>query len=267
MNHLLVQAMVCLMAVTGTVAHAQQREEENIKTEDVTYTDHGTKLHSYVAWDADKKGKRPVVVVVPEWWGNNDYAKMRARMLADLGYIAIAADMYGDGKMADNPQKAQEYATPFYQNPELGKQRIEAAIARVKQYKEADPTKIAAVGYCFGGSMVLNAIKLGTNLKGVVSFHGGLATAPAKKGIKGKILVCHGAADKFVPETDVTNFKKDLETNSITYKFISYPDATHAFTNPNATETGRKFNIPIAYNEAADKKSWADMMAFLKEIF
>lgn len=123
------------------------------------------------------------------------------------------------------------------------------------------------MGYCFGGSMVLNAIKLGTNLKGVVSFHGGLDTAPAQKGTKGKILVCHGAADKFVDDSDVVNFKKDLETAGVTYKFITYADATHAFTNPNATETGRKFNIPIAYNEAADKKSWADMMAFLKELF
>ena len=131
MKHLLVQALVCLMAVTGTVAHAQQREEGNIKTEDVTYTDHGTKLHGYVAWDATQKGKRPVVVVVHEWWGNNDYAKMRARMLAGLGYIAIAADMYADGKMADNPQNAQELSGPFYKNPDMGKQRIEAAIARV----------------------------------------------------------------------------------------------------------------------------------------
>jgi len=236
--------------------------------EDVTYASDGITMKGYVAYDGDKKGKRPAIVVVPEWWGNTEYAKMRARMLAELGYIAIAADMYGEGKIAEDPKTAMEYAGPFYKDPSLGRGRISAAITKVKECAQTDASRIAAIGYCFGGSMVLNAAKMGTDLKGVVSFHGGLATAPASKGsVKGKILVCHGGADKFVPETDIANFKKNLDSAGVTYQFITYPNATHAFSNPAATATGKKFNMPIEYNEAADKKSWEDMKSFLKGIF
>src|SRR4029079_17160087 len=143
--------------------------------------------------------KRPAIIVVPEWWGCTEYTRMRARMLAELGYIAIATDMYGDGKIADNPTDAQTYATPFYKDPVLGKSRIAAAVNKISTYPQADVNKMAAIGYCFGGSMVLNAAKLGMNFKGVVSFHGGLAGVPATPGTtKAKILVCHGAADKFI---------------------------------------------------------------------
>jgi dienelactone hydrolase len=189
-------------------------------------------------------------------------------MLAELGYIAIATDMYGEGKIANDPKAAQAYAMPFYNNPKMGLEKIEAAIAKLKEYQQTDVNKIAAIGYCFGGSMVLNASKMGLDLKGVVSFHGGLATVPADKGVvKGKILVCHGAADKFVSAADINAFRQNLDVVGVPYTFIEYPNATHAFTNPDATANGKKFNMPIAYNEAADKKSWKDMQAFLKEIF
>lgn len=251
-----------------TAAHAQAKKAVKIVGEEVTYTENGTTLKSYVAYDAGKNGKRPVVIVVPEWWGVTEYTKRRARMLAELGYIAIATDMYGDGKVAADPKQAQEYATPFYQDPNMGKNRIVAAILKVRQYPQADQQKIAAIGYCFGGSMVLNAAKLGTYLNGVVSFHGGLKTVPASKGVvTGKMLVLNGGADKFVPEEDIANFKKNLDTAGVSYKFISYPGALHAFTNPDATANGKKFNMPIAYNASADKKSWAEMRTFLWNIF
>jgi len=251
-----------------TVVHAQPKKASKIVGEEVTYTENGTTLKGYVAYDASKKGTRPVVIVVPEWWGVTEYAKRRARMLAELGYIAIAADIYGDGKIATDPKTAQEYATPFYQDPNMGRNRIVAAILKVRQYPQADQKKIAAIGYCFGGSMVLNAAKLGTQLNGVVSFHGGLKTVPASKGVvTGKVLVLNGGADKFVPEEDIANFKKNLDTAGVSYKFISYPGALHAFTNPESTENGKKFSMPIAYNESADKKSWVEMKVFLKNIF
>lgn len=248
------------------VVAAGRANAKNIKTEEVVYNANGVAMHGMVAWDADVKGKRPAIVVVPEWWGITDYAKKRARMLAEQGYIAIAADMYGDGKIAADPKTAMEYAGPFYQDPKLGQQRIEAAIAKLKQYPETDSKRIAAIGYCFGGSMVLNAAALGTDLTAVVSFHGGLKTAPAAKGsVKGQILVCNGAADKFVPKEDIDAFRKNLDEMKVHYKFINYANATHAFTNPESTENGKKFNLPIAYNEAADKKSWNDMKTFFNE--
>jgi len=240
-----------------------------IKEKVVTYTADGVTLKSYVFYNENQKGKRPAIIVAPEWWGNNEYAKKRAHMLAELGYIAIATDFYGDDKFGTNPAEAQALATPFYKDPALGKARIDAAIDKIKEYPQTDPAKIAAIGYCFGGSMVLNAAKMGSDLKGVVSFHGGLGgSVPAKKGsTKAKILVCHGDADKFSTEADIQKFKTNLNEESVPYTFIVYPNATHAFTNPHSTDTGKKFKMPIAYNEAADKKSWSDMQKFFKTIF
>lgn len=259
-----------IMALLASVLVVSARHKISIKEEAVTYTSNGVTLKSFVYYDENKKGKRPAVIVVPEWWGNNEYAKMRAHKLAELGYIAIATDFYGEDKIAADPKEAQELATPFYKDAQLGESRIVAAINKLKEFKQTDENKIAAIGYCFGGSMVLNAATLGTpELKGVVSFHGGLvAVPPATTGsVKSKILVCHGDADKFVPPADVTKFKNNLDSLSVPYTFIAYPNATHAFTNPQSTATGKKFSMPIEYNEAADKKSWNDMKAFFKKLF
>lgn len=247
--------------------HAQTKT--SIKGEEVSYTSaDGTNLKGYVAYNVKIKGKRPVIVVIPEWWGCNEYVRKRADMLAKLGYIAIAADFYGEGKLANDPQEAGALAGAFYGNPQLAKQRIEAAVNKVKEFPQADAAKMACIGYCFGGSMSLNAAKLGMDFKGVVSFHGGLAGVPATTGTtKAKILVCHGAADKFVSDEEVKNFRHNLDSVKVPYTFIAYPNATHAFSNPDATAVGKKFSMPIEYNEAADKKSWADMKTFFKTIF
>jgi dienelactone hydrolase len=239
-----------------------------IKEEVVTYTANGVTCKGFVAWDESKSGKRPAILVIPEWWGLNDYAKYRARELAGLGYIAMAADMFGDGKIAANPQEAQEYTKPFYSDPNLAKSRIDAALQKLKTFPVADANNMAAIGYCFGGSCVLNAAKLGADVKGVVSFHGGLTGAPANKNLlKAKILVCNGAADKFVSEQSITDFRHGLDSIGADYTFKSYANATHAFTNPASTETGKKFNMPIEYNEAADKASWNDMKVFFASLF
>lgn len=250
------------------IANAQGRGAK-ISGEEITYKSaDGTTLKGYVAFDENKKGKRPAIVVIHEWWGCNDYARHRADMLAGLGYIAIAADMYGNGKEGPTPKEAGELATPFYQNPQLAKERIEAAVNKLKEYEQTDATQMACIGYCFGGSMSLNAANLGMDFKGVVSFHGGLAVVPAEAGkTKAKVLVCHGAADKFISDEEIKKFKDNMDASKVDYTFISYPEATHAFSNPEATENGKKFNIPIAYNMAADKKSWEDMKEFFKKIF
>jgi len=260
-------ALIILIMVTA-ISLNTQNVHASIKGEEITYSDGATILKGYVAYNEEQEGKRPAIIVVPEWWGCGEYVRIRARMLAELGYIAIAVDMYGDGKIANNPGEAQAFAGVFYKDPALGKSRIEAAIKKISSYAQTDVNKLGAIGYCFGGSMVLNAAKLGMDFKGVVSFHGGLAGVPAAPGVtKAKILVCHGGADKFVSDGDIKNFKDNLDAVKVTYAFNSYDGATHAFSNPDATATGKKFSMPIEYNEAADKQSWKDMKEFLGKVF
>jgi dienelactone hydrolase len=245
------------------IAHAE------IVGKTVDYSSGSTNLKGYLAYDASLKGKHPAVIVVHEWWGLNDYPKKRAVMLAQLGYVAFAIDMYGGGKIAENPADAQKYAGESMKDFSSLKDKFSAALDLLKKNEHVDPNNIAAIGYCYGGGVVLNMARAGFDLKGVVSFHGTL-TAPeaAQKGkVKAKLLVCNGGADKFVSEESITNFKKEMHSAGVEYSFISYKDATHAFSNPDATEAGKKFNMPIAYNEKADKKSWADMKKFLKAAF
>jgi dienelactone hydrolase len=193
---------------------------------------------------------------------------MRARQLAMSGYIAMAVDMFGDGKVALNPKDAQELTMPFYKDPQLAKNRLDAAIKKIKEYAQTDPHNIAAIGYCFGGFVVLNSAKLGADLKGVVSFHGGLGGAPFNKNLlKAKILACQGESDKFVTMQDAEVFKHKLDSIGAVYTFKSYANATHAFTNPDATKIGKQFNLPIEYNPIADKDSWNDMKIFFTGLF
>ena len=256
--------LTSLLIISVLTISAQKKSI--IKGEEVSYTLDGTSFKGYVAYNTKQKGKRPAIIVIPEWWGATEYAKMRARKLASLGYIAIAVDMYGNGKIAADPKEAMALAGPFYKDPQMGKNRIEAAINKLKEFPQTDADNLGAIGYCFGGSMVLNAAKMGVDIKSVVSFHGGLATVPATEGsTKAKILVCHGGADKFITPDDIKNFKGNLDSLKVPYTFIVYTGATHAFTNPMSTATGKKFNMPIEYNAAADKKSWNDMKAFFKK--
>lgn len=262
-----------LILINTTIAMSSRANTNSmipgLVEEEVSYVANGDTMKGFVAYSPVFEGKRPAILVVPEWWGNNDYSRMRVRMLAQLGYIAMAVDMYGNGKIATTPQEAQQLAGVLYKDPQLAKARIEAAIKKLLSYPEADPTKLAAIGYCFGGSMVLNAAKEGMDFKGVVSFHGGLSGGVmAKKGaVKAKILVCHGGADKFSTQADIDNFKKNLDEAGATYTFKVYLGATHAFTNPASTEVGKKFNMPIEYNKEADEQSWQDMKDFFKTIF
>jgi dienelactone hydrolase len=239
-----------------------------IKEETVVYTDGKDTLKGFVAYDESITTKRPAVLVVPEWWGLTDYPKMRARELAKLGYIAMAVDMYGNGKIAGDPKTAGESAMPWYKDPKAAQRRIDAAASYIKGNQLTDTAQLAAIGYCFGGSMVLNAAKLGSNFKGVVSFHGALegGVTPQKGLTKANILVCNGEADPWVTAEQIATFKKQLDSVGAPYTFKQYPGATHAFSNPEATEKGKKFNIPIAYNGAADTASWKDMQDFFRSV-
>ena len=267
-SFIITASIAILFSCNNKKEEKQEVKEPRLKEENVTYTLDSVTMNGYVVYDENIEGARPAVIVVHEWWGLNDYPKMRARELAKLGYIAMAADIYGNGKTVDNPSDAGNMATPFYQDPQMAKARLDAAIAKLKTYQQADASKFAAIGYCFGGGLLLNAARLGEDVKGVVSFHGGLVGTPADKNLlKADILVCHGAADQFVQQTEVDLFKKQMDSIGARYSFKAYEGATHAFTNPAATETGKKFNIPIAYNAAADSASWNDMKEFLGRIF
>lgn len=226
-------------------------------------------MKGMIAYNDTIKSKRPGVLVVHEWWGQNNYARSRARQLAALGYTAMALDMYGDGKTADHPKDAGAFAGAVGGNLPLAKARFDAALARLKQEKTVDASNVAAIGYCFGGGIVLQMARMGADVRGVASFHGSVASdISAEKGkVNAAVRVFNGAADPFVKPEQIEAFRHEMDAAGVDYKVVSYQNAKHSFTNPGATELGKKFNLPLEYNENADKDSWAKMQAFFKEIF
>lgn len=240
-----------------------------LHTKEIDYRSNGQVLKGYLAYDKKIKGKRPGVLVVHEWWGHNEYARKRARMLADLGYTAFALDMYGDGKQAGHPDEAGKFAQEVSSNKEIAEKRFMAALNLLRSQETVISDQIAAIGYCFGGGVVLHMARTGADLDGVVSFHGSLTTdTPAKPGIvQASILVLHGADDPFITPEQVEQFKQEMQEAGVDYKFVSYPGVRHSFTNPDADSYGEKFKIPLKYDPEADKLSWAEMQAFFKLLF
>lgn len=241
----------------------------DIQAEQIQYEANSVNLNGYIAWDADQKGPRPGVLVVHEWWGQTDYIRLRARMLAELGYTGFAVDMYGNGKTAANPDEAGELMTEVLNNMDEGVARFEAARRALKTHSSADASKTAAMGYCFGGAVVLEMARRGLDLKGVASFHGALSTQTKVEpgSIKAKVLVLHGDDDVLIPQEQVDAFKSEMHNAQADMKFIGYPGALHGFTNPEATANGEKYGLPLAYNEAVDMESWNELKKFLDEIF
>jgi dienelactone hydrolase len=255
--------------LTLLLADSSAQAKSIIEETTVEYTAKGVVMKGYLAYDKNINGKRPGVLVVHEWWGLNDYARTRARMLAELGYAAMAVDMYGEGKQAEHPDDAGKFSSELMKNFGTAKDRFIAAMEFLKAQPMVNPNKIAAIGYCFGGGIVLNMARQGVDLKGIASFHGSLATVtPAEKGsVKAKILVLHGADDKFITVEQIEAFKNEMKNAGADFRFIAYPGALHSFTNPEADEYGKKFKIPVAYNAEADKKSWKELKKFLQQIF
>ena len=235
--------------------------------EEVSYDIDGKNHTSFVAYKGEADEVKPVVMVLPEWWGITDYAKDRAKQLAELGYFAMVVDYYGDGKTVENPEEAAKLSGEFYKVPINAKLMFDKAKAQLLKFPNANYDKIGVIGYCFGGAQALNMARLEDELKGVVSFHGNLMTGLKPKNNDVKILVLNGAADTYVPAEEIAAFKKQMDSAKIDYKFIDYHNALHSFTNPEATEIGKKFKMEVAYNKEADEKSWNDMKAFLVEIF
>jgi dienelactone hydrolase len=237
--------------------------------EEVEYDVDGVKLTGYLAYDDAIQGQRPGVLVVHEWWGHNDYVRHRADMLAEMGYTALALDMYGDGKQASHPEDAQKFMMEVFSNMDEGTKRFVAAREILESHPTSAAGSTAAIGYCFGGNIVLQMARKGMDLKGVASFHGNLSTQnPAQPGaIQSPILVMHGADDPFVPAEQVDAFKAEMTNAGADMRFIAYPGAVHAFTNPGATAMGEQFGLPLKYDEAADTQSWAELDGFLKQVF
>ena len=253
-------AIAALCALTMTVsAHAA------IKQEPVTYRDGTTTLKGFIVYDDAIQGKRPGIVMVHEWWGITSHIRNEAQKFAEQGYTAFVADMYGDAKTADNPKDAGALATSVMQDPKVMEARFNAARTQLAGHSSVEPMRIGAVGYCFGGAVVLNMARAGADLAAVAGFHASLGLntpAPAPGSVKAKILILNGAADPFVKREEYEALKRDLDAAKAEYQVIEYPGAVHAFTNPEATELGRKFNLPLRYDAQVDREAKAEALKF-----
>lgn len=258
MFRLQTMAALAVFLTTGVAAEAA------VQTKKITYKDGDVECHGLLAWDDAVQGQRPGVLVVHEWWGLNDYARKRAEQLAGLGYVAFAADMYGAGKTVDHPKDAGELAGKVRSNVEAWRKRALAGLETLKAQPQCDKTKVAAIGYCFGGSTVLQLALAGTDLKAVASFHGSLPepSAAEAKQVKAAILVCHGADDSFIPEKAVKAFREALDKAGVKYDFVAYQGAKHSFTVPDAD----KHKIDgLKYDKAADEDSWKRLQKLLAD--
>jgi len=262
-------ALSPIAALWTGCAGAPQRAAD-IVTEEVHYRAGGADCTGFLAYDRNREGPRPGVLIVHEWWGHTDYVRVRARMLAELGYTAFALDMYGDGKTAKHPQDAMKFMQEVLANMPAGVERFEAARELLEQHATTDPEQTAAIGYCFGGAIVLAMARRGEDLDAVASFHGSLATEQraAVDAIKSRVLVCHGRADSMVPIQDVEALEEELVSGGAPYfRVVVYDGAKHGFTNPEATARGKQAGIDIAYDAEADAKSWAALQEFLRDTF
>ncbi len=275
-------AYFLLIALVFTVSCKQETKTESkpktdntseiaavkVKGTEVAYATDSTKLKGYIAYDENKKGKRPGILIVHEWWGHNDYVRQRADMLASLGYTAIAVDMYGEGKQAGHPDDAGKFAGQVMSNLPEATARFNAAVSLLKGHASVDPEKMAAIGYCFGGSVALTMANSGADLDAVAAFHSGVAlpVMPNEK-LKARVLVCNGADDPFINPESVTAFKTALDSLGTKYEYVAYPGVKHSFTSKEADANGEKFKLPLAYDAEADQKSWASLQEMLKEVF
>ena len=254
----MVRSGLLVAAVLATATHSSAA----VQTKVVKYRHGAQECIGFLAWDDAKEGKRPGVLVVHEWWGLNDYARDRAKKLAELGYIAFCADMYGDGKVVEHPRDAGEMAGKVRMNVEDWRKRAQEALKTLASQPQCDAGKLAAIGYCFGGSTCLQLAYSGADLKAVATFHAALPapTGDEAKQIRPQVLICHGADDKFIPEEAIKSFRGALDTARAKYEFVAYPGAVHSFTVPDAD----KHNIPgLKYQQAADEASWKKLQELL----
>ena len=237
-----------------------------VRTEIIEYKEGDTTLEGLLAYDDAKSGQRPGVLVVHQWKGLGSYEKRRAEMLAKLGYTVFAVDIYGKGVRADNPKDAAALAGKYKSDRALLRARVAAGLAVLQRQPLTDAGRVAAIGYCFGGTTVLELARSGADLVGVVSFHGGLSTPTPEdaKKIKARVVALHGADDPFVPPAEVAAFEEEMRKGGADWQLIAYGGAVHSFTDAGAGKDNAK---GAAYNEKADRRSWEAMKTFFNEVF
>ena len=237
-----------------------------MKTERIEYHDGEVTLRGFLALDESRPGKRPGVLVMPEAFGLGSHAMGRAERLAGLGYVALGGDPYGNGVEAKDINEAMQYAGALRENPAKFRARARAALDKLASLPEVDASRLAAIGYCQGGTFSLELARDGAPLRGIVSFHGGLETQqPAQPGaVKAKVLVCTGADDPFVPVAQVNALQAEMTAAGADWEVMTFGGTKHSFTNPDADAAGID---GLAYNKQADDRSWAAMVAFFEEIF
>ena len=256
-------AVIALLSFV-TLANAE------VKTEEIEYSHNGTKLTGYLAYDNSRSDKRPGMMVVHEWWGHNDHARNRAKMLAEAGYTALALDMYGSGKLANHPKKAGEFMSAAFSNWPDSQARYNKAMEVLKAHKTVDATRIGSIGFCFGGAVSIKMARGGADLKGVVAFHSALPIEPAitKNSMKSAVLIINGGEDGFLKPESVASFSQDMFKANVDFTYMNLKGAKHSFTNPQADEFAKKFNIAaLQYNKKADEQGWAAMLSFFKRVF
>lgn len=268
---LVIAALVTSCAQTGKKeedADNKEVKQPKIVSKEVTYELDSVKMTGYLAYDENATEKRPGILVVHEWWGHNEYVRRRARMIAELGYVALAIDMYGDGKVAQHPQDAQKFMREVMSSMDVAKGRFEKGLDQLRNHDKVSSDKIGAVGYCMGGSIVLTMANAGYDLDAVAAFHAGVGLGVwPEPGMKTKVLVCNGAADTFIPERAIVNFKNKMDSAQADYRYISYEGAMHGFTSKEADENGKKFGIGLAYHPEADSASWEEMKRLFEGVF
>jgi dienelactone hydrolase len=250
--------LIILLLSIGT-AHAK------VITQPIVYTHAGTSLEGYLAYDDAVSGKAPGILVVHEWWGLNDYARSRAEKLAGMGYVAFAVDMYGKGKSTEHPDQAAAWMKDVNSNMDAWLKRALAGLEVLKKQPQVDTTRLAAIGYCFGGATVQVLAYGGADLKGVVSFHGSLIPPSAEQAgrTQAKILICHGAMDPMNKPEAMTAYVNAMNASSIDWQMIAYGGTRHSFTNPDADKRGM---AALAYSPSADRRSWQHMTYFFNEV-
>ena len=254
--------IVGALCAIAMVASAQAA----IREEPVTYTDGEATMKGFVVYDDASQAKRPGIIMVHEWWGITNHMHNQARKLAQQGYTVLIADMFGDAKTADNPKDAGALASSVMKNPAAMQSRFKAAQEQLAKQASVNPQRIGAVGYCFGGAVVLNMARAGADLAAVAGFHASLGLntpAPAPGAVKADVLILNGADDPFVKREQYDAVKKDFDAAKVNYRVIEYPGAVHAFTNPEATELGKKFNLPLRYDAKVDQEAEAEAAKFL----
>lgn len=235
-----------------------------VKTEKIIYEKNGVKMHGLIAYDDKDKKPKPGIVIFSDWMGNGPYSEMRAKQLAQEGYVALAADVYGEGKRPKDAKQAQEWASAYRADRKLMRERAQAAFETLATHPRADLEKLVAIGYCFGGTVALELARSGAPLKGVVSFHGNLATPMKAKKMEAKILILHGADDPFVPEKEVLEFQQEMREAKADWQFVSYGNTVHSFTQK---EAGNNPSKGAAYNPVSEKRAWNQMEEFFDELF